>query len=225
MATLANRPPVGQRLRYDKPGDYDEVHYVTPTRSATREADVVVPLLQSVITGATVAAPAGFLAALAVFGLALPWWFVPLVVVVFWSIVTAATWRRLLDDTLARLCNTETYTRPPSAAVDTSTAPARFDIVHHRPDNSIELYLRQYPMPEGADVLLRVANAVLHLGFPFTPGGLDAVLPDKRARALQAAFYDLGFLAPPSSKHDPSGPTLTPEGRQFLEQVLELENA
>lgn len=90
--------------------NWQSVSFETPARSATKEADVVVPLMQALITGAFVGAGVAIAGVGAVMaGVNLPWW-APFPAGLVTTLATAGIrWGGLLDDSRALLRKVESY--------------------------------------------------------------------------------------------------------------------
>ncbi|MCD4738332.1 MAG: hypothetical protein K8R89_03620 [Anaerolineae bacterium] len=113
--------------------NWAEISFEEPARSASKEADVVVPLLQSLITGGIAALFVGSVAG----GLAIQsgWsWHTPLLAALAGgAVVTSIMWSNLLSDTRSLLRKIETYTQRDLDGDGVIGEPARvsFEVRRH----------------------------------------------------------------------------------------------
>jgi len=207
----------------------------TPVRQATREADVIVPALQSAITGFL----GGVLIAVAAAGLAVregwPWYVVPAAWSLGTAVVTAVQWQRLLRETrdlLVRVemrerpgqhggdtgCNTHGGMAPVSSPSAPSAPPSDTLRVEYIEPSATGQHWTIDELPVSREVLARIARRVgsgaaswSRRGVASTPG-----VGEELARQVMAELEHYGYLHYPHGRNHPGGATPTAKGRALF---------
>jgi len=199
--------------------DWHAITYTTPTRSAAVQADVLVPVLQSIISGAlaglvvlvaglALRTPAG--AALAAAGAAA-------------VVVAAFAWMRLLRATRDALTARETITRRDDGpqVIEAQADRLRVEVIERAPTGAQSWTLAD--LPASREVLTRICRNVAGGGMQLSGRDLARLpgLSRDRARELLAAFYDHGLTHYPNGRNDPAGAQWTARGRALSRTLRE----
>jgi len=182
----------------------------SPSRQPAVQADVAVPLLQALASGA--------MAGLALIAPTVGWhwrWYVPLLGA---SLITAGAWLLLLLDHRHLLWTVERWTgrdldgdgqagpppKPQTVRVEVADKPSRG---HAR--------TRLAELPVSEEALTDVAIAVLRQGRGFSRGGLKHVLSDPSYRQLRRSMLEAGLVRAEGKQTE-----LTAAGRAYLRHYL-----
>ena len=201
--------------------DWQELVFETPTRTPTPAGDVLVPALQSAISGGFVGIGAGILATVAAINWAWPWWVVPLVGGVAWVGASGAMWGRLLDDSRRLLRKTEKIRRRDDLQADRPEPDAlRVEVVEDRPGSGKAWTIADLPTDRATltAICKGVASGVRHLSsrdLAAMPG-----LSRDKARALLAELETRGFVAYPNGRNHPDGAQWTARGRALSRALV-----
>lgn len=186
---------------------------VTPTRAPTPAGDVVVPFLQSAITGGVVAALAG--AGVAAWGW--PLW----APVGAGTISLALSWGWLLLDHRSLLRITETIIgRDIDGDGQVGQQTLRVEMVEHRGPNSDRL--QSTDLPCSADTMSIIAAGVL-AGRPFSEkewAGKGRPISGPKFRELQDVLLVGGYVRWNNAKDHRQGVAMTRKGEQLLREAV-----
>ena len=195
---------------------WSEISYEAPARQASREADVSVPVLQALISGAFAGAMVIIVATALAIHNRWTWYVPPLAGLVAAVAVAAISWRSLLTDSRGLLRRMETYVVQP--APQTPTAPSL----------SVEVRDDRARFPSWSINDLPCEKATLRAIARAYTAGLCRLsrrdlrrfdLGDDRARALLEALSAGGFIR--RDGNTPTGATLTARGKALFRGVAE----
>jgi len=187
---------------------------VTPARAPTPSGDVLVPLAQSLITGAVVCLATGAVAYMQRWSV-----YVPLGI---GAATFTASWLWLLADHRSLLRVTETVQggndRPP--ITDNQPAPAmRLEVVEHHAPNSDTMRFLDLPCDD--EVFRPIARGV-RAGHPFSErewAGPSRPLSGPKFRTLQDKLLAAGYMRWNSQADHRQGVALTRKGAELFRQA------
>jgi len=217
LADAAGQPPwLAGRLPRDvaRAPTFIEAQRTSPARPASTESDVVVPLLQSLITGVIIGLPAGTFVALVGH---LPWWSVPAIAA---GVIIPATWlHRLSAHTRALWTVEKIFNRDVDGDNYTGEPPRQSFEMEVKTGRTIQ----RFDMPGALEQFYTLARGVLR-GKPFsehewTP--LRRLYSVPTFRQIRSRLLELGYIEWVNPMLHFQGLHITARGRDFMESFVE----
>jgi hypothetical protein len=193
----------------EQEGRWTERIWQSPSREPTVGADVAVPLLQSLASGA--------MAGLALIAPTVGWhwrWYVPLLGA---CLITVGAWLLLILDHRRLLWTVERWTGRDldgdgQAGPPPKPKTVRVEVAERARGHQTT---RLADLPVSEELLTDVAIAVLRQGRGLSRGGLSHVLSDPAYRQLRRSMLEAGLARAEGKQTE-----LTPAGRAYLRHYL-----
>ncbi len=202
--------------------EWDELRFEQPTRPASREADVVVPLLQALVSGAFAGVVVTGAAAGLAWRLAWPVGFVPLAGLLAGVGVTWQRWELLLDDSRGLLRKVEEFIKRGDDGAGVALAPQVQIEVQHVDANGGGVRRIEYDrLPVDVETLRHVFTAYMGGRCQLSRRGLSDLpsIGKDRARDILAALEEAGYIGYPNGRNHPDGAELTSKGRAVAKSL------
>jgi hypothetical protein len=195
---------------------WQSVEYRTPVRAATREADVIVPVMQAAITGVLGSVVIGIAMVAARLQWRCPWWTVPLVAVIAGCLITAAQWMRLLSETHKLLVKVKRLERPVDLGTPGTATRETLQVeIREVGDTNVRWTIDELPISR--QQLAAIARSVRSGAHRWSRRDLaTSGIGDDRAREILAALEQYGYLAYPNGRNHPDGACPTAKGRALF---------
>jgi hypothetical protein len=206
-----------------KADKWHEIRYERPSHQPTTGADVVVPLLQSLISGAVAAVVTG-----SILGVinhqtgTLGAWVIWGALGAF-AMITGAVWASLLTDHRRLLWEIETWTRQDldgdGATGKPQAEPLRVRVEEQKTTGAS---WADYSLPVSQRELTSIAKSIHGGAHKWSRRDIAShpYIGDDRARDLLAALERGGFLHYPAGRNHPDGAQLTAKGRALVNGLI-----
>lgn len=192
---------------------WDEMRYEQPYRPASREADVVVPLLQALVSGGFAGAAVVALVGAAAWRFGWAWPVAPLAGLVAGGGITWSRWERLLDDSRGLLRRVEEFIKRDDGEVPEL---AKMQVEVHHKDKAGAVNRIEYDLlPLDEDALRHILTAHIGGRCQLSRRGLGELpgIGKDKARDILAALEKAGYISYPNGRNHPEGASLTGKGR------------
>lgn len=206
--------------------EWQTVEYHEPARPASREADVLVPLLQAIVTGILGGLIALMLALAGVVARGWPWWAVPVCSGCASVMVATVQWVRLLKETRALLVKRERWERPQGLGergqgrgekVPAETLRVE---VKDETDGGVRWTIDELPISrEQLTVLARRVDIGLGKWSRRSLAEIRGV-GEERARTVLAELERYGYLHYPNGRNHSGGAVPTAKGAALFRGLL-----
>jgi hypothetical protein len=199
---------------------WEAVAYRAPSRAATREADVMVPMMQAVITGVLGGAVVLMASLGAVVARGWPWWAVPVCSGGAALAIATAQWLRLLGETRALLVREERWERPQGLG-DREQGTGiretlRVEIKEEAASGGVRWTIDELPISR--EQLGVIARAVQGRAKRWSRRDLVTFhgIGEERAKQILADLEAHGYLTYPKGRNHPEGAQPTAKGRALF---------